>query len=326
MNSIKAQIKRVIYSSGLLAAFRQLRPGTLTSILFHRVLPADDPRAKTADPAYTMRLDIFEQCLEALRDWYRPVSINDIESALLNGAKLPRNALLVTFDDGWEDTARYAVPALRAREMPCLVFVTTGAIGKENIPWRDVVACAWRAGTLSAPSNRPSGDTADGVLAWLETLPATERLKTLKTAIEKAGPLVRPLMMSPETLRQLAEDGVGLGGHGATHTPLTALDDVDQELRDCWTEFERLTGRPAVSFAFPHGLYSKPTLRATQRAGFELVFTSDRYLNPLREGYPTSPVFGRISMSQDDVTDGDGRFSREKLAYWLTLQPSTRGA
>lgn len=321
MRSIKGKVKHIIYGSGALAAYRRLRPETLTSVMFHRVLPLDDPRAKAADPAYTMRLDTFEDCLDALREWYQPVSIENVRDALHERTALPRNALLITFDDGWEDTARYAVPALRARGMPCLIFVATGAVGKEDVPWRDVVACVWRAGTLTAPPGYHAGKTLDGLLDWLESLPLEERTRTLKAAIEAAGDLVRPFMISPGTLRRLAEDGVGLGGHGACHVPLTKLADVGQELRQCWSEFESLTGRVPTSFAFPHGVYSGPILETTQRAGYELIFTSDRHLNPLRHGHPISPIFGRISMSEDDVTDSAGRFCREKLAYWLSLQP-----
>jgi peptidoglycan/xylan/chitin deacetylase (PgdA/CDA1 family) len=317
---IKATAKHIIYESGALSAFRRLRKDAFTSILFHRVLPANDPRAKTADPAYTMNLETFEKCLDALCDWYEPVSIEDVESAYAGRSRLPRNALLITFDDGWEDTARYAVPALRKRNMPCLIFITTGAIGQENIPWSDVVACAWRAGTLAVPTNHASTNL-DSILNWLKMLPVEDRDRILRQAIDTADTAVRPLMMSPETVRQLANAGIGLGGHGNSHIPMTTLADVDQELLDCRLAFEQFTGRSTKSFAFPHGLYSESVLRATQRAGYEFVFTSDRHLNPLQQGHPTVPVFGRIPMSEEDVTDGDGRLNREKLAYWLTLQP-----
>ncbi len=319
---LKATAKRIVYVSGALTAFRRFRPATLTSVMFHRVLPPDDPRAKTADPAYTVSLETFEQCLDAMADWYEPVALEDVENACLGRSKLPRNALLVTFDDGWEDTARYAVPALQARGIPCVIFISTGAIGQENVPWRDVVACAWRAGTLALPPGRPATtDPLTSLLDWLDSLPDDERAKTLEKAIEAAGQTERPLMMSPQSLRQLADDGVGLGGHGTNHIPLTAIADPEQEFHDCRTEFERLTGRVPTSFAFPHGLYAPPMLQTVQRAGFKFTFTSDKHLNPLHQGAPTSPVFGRIFISEERVTDDNGGLCREKLAYWLTLQP-----
>ena len=122
-------------------------------------------------------------------------------------------------------------------------------------------------------------------------------------------------------MRKLADEGVGLGGHGTDHLPLTTVTDVDRELRDCWTAFERLTGYEPTSFAFPHGLYSQSILDATLRTGYKLVFTSDRYLNLLDRGCPVSPVLGRVALAEQDVTDSQGRFSREKFAYWLSLQP-----
>lgn len=320
--TIKAAAKHLLYHSGGLSAFRRFRQDTLTILLLHRVLPKDDPRTRTADPGYTLRLDIFEECLDAVRNWYQPVSLSEIENALRNGSKLPRNALLVTFDDGWEDTARYAVPALQSRGIPSVVFVATGAIGNEHTPWRDIAACAWRAGVLKAPdAGAKNASSLEALWQWLESLPEDERIRRLKMAADDAGGTMRPLMMSRETLRRLAHEGVGLGGHGVSHTPLTKLADAEAELRRCGAEFRELTGRLPTSFAFPHGLYTQLELQAARRCGFDLVFTSDRHLNPVRDGRPLSPVFGRISLSEEDVTDSDGRFVPEKLAYWLTLQP-----
>lgn len=320
--SLKATAKHLIYRSGGLAAIRRFRQDTLTILLLHRVLPESDPRARTADPAYTMRLDIFEGCLDAVRDWYHPVSLSDIEDALQTRSALPHNALLVTFDDGWEDTARYAIPALQSRDIPGAVFIATGAIGNEHTPWRDVAGCAWRAGVFGTPdAGSKEAGSLDAVWQWLDSLPEDERIRYLAKAVGDAGDTVRPLMMSSDTVRRLADDGVGLGGHGVRHIPLTQIADAEAELRNCGAEFRQLTGRLPTAFAFPHGLYTQRELRAARRSGFDMVFTSDRHLNPLRDGRPLSSVFGRVSVSQEDVTDADGRFSAEKLAYWLTLQP-----
>ncbi len=319
---LKAAAKHLLYRGGGLSAFRRFRQDTLTVLLLHRVLPEGDPRARTADPGYTLRLETFERCLDAVRHWYQPVSLSDIENAVRNRSKLPRNALLVTFDDGWEDTARYAVPALQSRGIPGVVFIATGAIGNEHTPWRDIAACAWRAGVFGGPaSGAKNASSIEALWQWLESLPEEERIRCLDKAADDAGEAVRPLMMSPETLRRLAHEGFGLGGHGVSHTPLTKLADAESELRKCGAEFRELTGRSPTSFAFPHGLYTRLELQAAQRSGFDLIFTSDRHLNPLRDGRPLSSVFGRISISEEDVTDSDGRFIPEKLAYWLTLQP-----
>jgi peptidoglycan/xylan/chitin deacetylase (PgdA/CDA1 family) len=320
--TVKATAKHIIYHSGGLSAYRRLRRNTLTILLLHRVLPQDDPRARTADPSYTLRLETFEGCLEAVRRWYDPVSLGDIENALRNQSKLPHNALLVTFDDGWEDTARYALPALQSRGIPGVVFVATGAIGNEHTPWRDIAACVWRAGVLSEPySDSKNASSLEALWQWLDGLPEEQRIQWLNKATDDADESVRPLMMSRETLRRLAHEGVGLGGHGVSHTPLTKLADAESELRQCGVEFRELTGWLPTSFAFPHGLYTEFELKAAQASGFDLVFTSDRHLNPLRDGRPVSSVFGRISISEEDVTDSEGRFVPEKLAYWLTLQP-----
>ena len=119
---LKDGLKAALYHAGLVSLLgRRASRDALTIVMFHRVLPPSDARSQSADPDYTVDLAIFESFLDFLGRHFHPVSLAQVEAAAAGGAPLPPHAMLVTFDDGWEDTARHAAPALAAscRLTPC---------------------------------------------------------------------------------------------------------------------------------------------------------------------------------------------------------------
>ena len=80
----------------------------------------------------------FESHLKVLRQ-YGTATINlDELQQLRNGTadaalqKKAENAVVITFDDGWENNARYAVPILQKYNFSATIFVISNAIGKKG--------------------------------------------------------------------------------------------------------------------------------------------------------------------------------------------------
>lgn len=61
-----------------------------------------------------------------LRRGWRFVELERLLEALDGRARLPRRAALVTFDDGYADVHSAALPILRARGIPAVVFAVSG--------------------------------------------------------------------------------------------------------------------------------------------------------------------------------------------------------
>jgi peptidoglycan/xylan/chitin deacetylase (PgdA/CDA1 family) len=311
---LKSLVRSLLYRSG--AAARLTPRDALLVVMFHRVLPDSDPRHASADPEYTVSLSAFEAFLDFLGRDFTPVSPRMLEQALAGVTPLPPRPVLVTFDDGWQDTAQYAAPALAARAIPSLVFVTSGALGQDQTLWRDAAGILSRAGLLAVPA-QPGAS----VEAWLETVAAPEREALLRSALEKA-PQLRPLMMDAAALQGLADSAMDVGAHGVSHTPLPEAQPPAEEFQDSKSVLERLTGRTVSGFAFPHGRYNPPLLAQGFAAGFKFLFTSDSVLNHLKDGRLQSPVLERIAISQKDITDAQGRFSPSRSFFFLARRRS----
>lgn len=312
--------KAALHRSGALSFARSLKArDAFTVVLFHRILPESDPRATTADWLYTARLEHFERFLDFAKSAYTIVSLKQVEHAYRSSSPLPANAMLITFDDAWEDTARYAVPALEKRGMASAIFVPTGGIENDVLIWQDVAEMLARVGLLhnNETGTGLSGEKFDA----LAQMPPHARSKELREALKGAGPRVTPVMMSRAQFASLPKS-VDLGAHSVNHIRFTELDDVSYELKGSFDDLRKLTGAPPRSFAFPHGCYHPPHVGEAHKAGYELVFTTEPKLNRLKNGKLLSPVIARITISDYDMLDDNRHFSEAQLSYALYNRPA----
>ena len=98
-------------------------------------------------------------------------------------------------------------------------------------------------------------------------------------------------LLDAEGLRAVAEHGVVIGSHGATHRPLVAVpeEELTAELEGSADTLESIgLPRPAV-FSYPHGEWSPAIAAAVAQAGYRAAFTvagggvrrlADRYALP----------------------------------------------
>jgi peptidoglycan/xylan/chitin deacetylase (PgdA/CDA1 family) len=101
-------------------------------LLYHAV--TTEPGSHIAP--FTVTPDEFERQLDAVRDaGLTPVTFGELVHGELTGVVPPR-PVAITFDDGYADFARWALPALTARSLPSTLFVTTGWLegGKSREP------------------------------------------------------------------------------------------------------------------------------------------------------------------------------------------------
>jgi peptidoglycan/xylan/chitin deacetylase (PgdA/CDA1 family) len=151
---VKSALRRLVYGCGLLTArHRLINRDRLTVVMFHRVLSTQDPRWVGADPEYTLSDATFASVIDFLKRHYSIVALDDL-LASLEGRRLPPCPLLITLDDGWADTAQYALPTLRALALPAVVFVAVGAVGQREAFW----GAALRSMANGANHRRPAGD------------------------------------------------------------------------------------------------------------------------------------------------------------------------
>jgi peptidoglycan/xylan/chitin deacetylase (PgdA/CDA1 family) len=330
-------LKRAAHASGLLGSFhRRQNADTLTVVTFHRVLDDGDVRWSSADPWYTVSSDFLRDCIDFFDDHYELVDGPAVAQACRGDGQLPEHALLVTFDDGWADTAECALPVLRELECPAVVFVPPPVVGATLPFWQERVFGAWQLGAVDTgelerawadAGNRtpPPGDWSEqssvrSLIRRLGQLDPAAR-SPLVEPFTAAAPPARPEMITLEQLRELHAAGLEIGAHGLTHEPLAGKADSADEIRQSRVQLsELLGGEPVTSMSFPHGSYDDAAL-AVAREEYEVVHTIVTTLNPTDDGHLASPVLGRIGISARELADDDGRLRPELLALWLFRRP-----
>ncbi len=100
-------------------------------LLYHRIAdPPSDPFGLSVTPAG------FAEHLEVIRKLARPTSLPDLVRSL-GGRRVPRRAVVLTFDDGYADNLHAARPLLERFEIPATVFIATGYVGGDREFWWD---------------------------------------------------------------------------------------------------------------------------------------------------------------------------------------------
>ena len=82
-------------------------------------------------------------------------------------------------------------------------------------------------------------------------------------------------------LKELAEDGMGVGSHSSSHRYLPALPDVaaKREIQDSRRYLEDAVGREITAFAYPTGGWNARIRRTVAASGYTTAVTVDRGRN-----------------------------------------------
>jgi peptidoglycan/xylan/chitin deacetylase (PgdA/CDA1 family) len=79
----------------------------------------------------------FAEHLEVLREYARPMRLQQLAHTLLDGHLPNHRSVIVTFDDGYAENFYNANPLLERYDIPATVFPIVGLIGQQREPWWD---------------------------------------------------------------------------------------------------------------------------------------------------------------------------------------------
>ncbi|PZO18568.1 MAG: polysaccharide deacetylase [Burkholderiales bacterium] len=330
---VKQGLKSVLYLLGVFGLLHRWRNRhVLTVLMFHRVLPAGSLAYQLAEKEFTFSTTGFERCLEFVRRHYTVVTLHDVQAAAKNGTDLPRNPVLITFDDGWRDTVLHAEPLLRKHKMKATLFLSTEVLDLESCRWWQdamVAVMADKAGQqrLQAAISRISAsvlpddptDAGRALTAHLASLLPEQRLELLELAQPGVfDAILERQMLTLDDLYRLEGGAIELGGHGHTHAPLTQAADAQAELKISMERLRSLRTGP-LSMSFPHGAMNESLVNQAHEVGFELVFTSEPTLSLVSNA--VDATLGRIHVPENRWTCRDGQVDAAQLATFLFFRP-----
>jgi peptidoglycan/xylan/chitin deacetylase (PgdA/CDA1 family) len=300
--TVKFTLAQLLFHTGALALVLhwKLRRSAIV-LMYHRVLPPDAD--SFSNPGIVVTPETFALHMRVLRRKLNPLAPREFADTLRAGKDLAPRSCLVTFDDGWFDNHRYALPILRGENVPALIFVATDYIDSSNCFWQERAArllfAAWRAGDRAAPAlaaqKLPPIVAADEIharRAIAEIVAQHKRLPPagLATWLDDLARGLAALGIQPDgngddrfmrwsEVADLAGSGVvTIGSHACSHRPLSRLDAPSRlhELAESRRLIQARLGRNVDTIAYPDGAHDDATVDAARAAGYQLAFTTIR--------------------------------------------------
>lgn len=328
MSKLKSVTRAIAYRSGLLGLAHRLRnKNTLTVFMFHRVLPGDSDEYDCAEREYTFTRRGFGQCLDFIRKHYNVIDLDCLKAHTDSLSGLPDRAGLITFDDGWRDTAHYALPELKKRGLPAVLFLATSVLDASDERWWqdalvEIMLSSGGLENLELSLNiRPFESESRSIRIHRVTASIGEMMADVRRDFLQSWnvhPVSGRQMLSREDVRNL--DLIKVAGHGHSHIPLTALKDPSDDLQHSRLLLEKI-GAEANVMSFPHGAVNDEVRALAHRAGFVICFSSDPVLMDTRMKWVSD--IGRIHIPENQWTTDPTGVDPAKLATYLFFRTRT---
>jgi peptidoglycan/xylan/chitin deacetylase (PgdA/CDA1 family) len=297
---VRERIATALHDAGALKAMMHLRrvapiPSRLTILTYHHIsesLPGYryDPGVADATPTQ------FRKQMELVAKYATPVTIADVVKAL-DGGSLPKNPVMVSFDDGYKSCRETALPILESVGLPAVFFVPTSFITERLLFWWERIAL------ILSSTRRPSGmityptslevsasdpmalRTLAGIVKDTRGLELERFLVELAHAFgvewdsEMERSHANDLVMTWDDVRTLANAGMDVESHSRRHRVLQTLDPqaLEDELLGSRRDLEAMLGRPVQAIAYPVGRrisHLAPIRQAVADAGYKIGFTN----------------------------------------------------
>ena len=262
-------------------------------LLYHRVVDLEcDPQLLAVSPQR------FDEQMRLIAREFQPMSLREL-SVCVRAGNVPERAVVVTFDDGYEDNLTNAKPILEKYQVPATVFIASGAVASgrefywdklEDLLLTDRVLpgelavtiegedCRWVFDGESAGYTQRRWDVLSGQQPGLRQsayLGLCDKLRPLAPDQQAAvldklcrwagvGVAQRPThrTMNADQLKQLASGGlIEVGAHTIDHPILATLplDEQRRQIRRSKQALQRMIGRPVRGFSYPYGTRSSYT-------------------------------------------------------------------
>lgn len=247
----------------------------LTIVTYHHIAEYDpsstyDPEIADATPAQ------FRRQMETLARYGTPIGVDELIAAV-EGAPLPKNPVMVTFDDGYRSCYETALPILREVGVRATFFVATSFVTERRLYWWERISLLLGQATRKtavityphtialdlddASTQKKTRNKLTDVVKNTQELDVDRFLDELGAALGVAWNLEiearhsDTMIMTWDQVLGLARAGMDVESHGRRHRVLQTLDaaTLEDELVGSRKDLEAKLGRPVRVIAYPVG-------------------------------------------------------------------------
>ena len=290
MNGKKALLATTLSKLKLNVFFRNVRRlfvEDVRIIAYHRICEIDEYNDKELVSASCKE---FEKQVIYIKKHYNAISFSELIECIRNKSSFPKNALIITFDDGFADNYINAFPILKKHQLSATFFISTGYIDTKETFWFNLLSrlVKTNAGGVFNIENSEfciSNDLKEqeilllDLLVLLKNRPNLKRLEILNdltSQLSNRGPCdPLSLPMTWENIKEMGKYKIEFGSHTVTHPILSQLteQELENEIRTSKKDLEEHLGRKIQTISYPEGMeyaYNKKVIDIVDKAGYEL--------------------------------------------------------
>jgi peptidoglycan/xylan/chitin deacetylase (PgdA/CDA1 family) len=301
MSALRKLLKsaaRGVLGSNVLSPIGRALGGPGSCLMYHRVASSPEFERMRAGCSPNRELAVsveeFDRQMAYVAAHCKPLSLPEAVARLAKG-RLEEGTVLVTFDDGYRDNLTEALPVLKKHGVPATIYLTTGMIGGELMPWwyeeeaiiasLDRISLEWEGRKLEFDCADAAGKTrAFNVLTpLLKALPPSRQrglLDRLRGGLPRSQARGEAEFLTWDEARRLASDPlITIGAHTVNHHVLSRLGEGElrEEMSASRQRLQAELGRPVEHFAYPfggRGEAGEREFRMAAELGFASAFTT----------------------------------------------------
>jgi peptidoglycan/xylan/chitin deacetylase (PgdA/CDA1 family) len=254
----------------------------------------------------------FEDHLKFYTRYFQPLALDDYYKGNFNEDKFN---ICITFDDGYENNYKYALPLLEEYKVPATFFITAAREAGYDILWNDFLGIVTKYGPEEL---RYKGELFrkirfKGYVSATDNTRLVDRIRDGEFGLKaEMMELLSPLyafgnndreedfwrLMTDKQIGEMAASAwVTIGAHGYYHNDLvkSGIRGAAWEMAESRRYLQTLTGKAVNAIAFPYGAYDRQVVSAAKECGFsqllslDFFFEEDRSDPVLRERFVVNP-------------------------------------
>lgn len=263
-------------------------------LLYHRVCSLDsDPQLLSVSP------ENFYDQVSYLKKEYALLTADEFADFVTRNKSLPPKSILLTFDDGYADNFKTALPILESLGAQALFFITTSNIDTNKELWWDeleriflttdklpevLVLKTENNTAFATESEMDRNNIYHKLHPKIKYSHFKEREKMLSdfrtwAGISNTGRETHRLMSWDEVVQMSKSKSAVIGAHTVHHVPLSVINYNEQlkEIKDSKDQLESRLQLPVKYFSYPYGAkkdYNADSINICKSLGFTLSFSN----------------------------------------------------
>lgn len=214
----------------------------------------------------------FEKQIRYISKYYNAISFDSFIEHVKSKTKLPKNSIIITFDDGYKDCYTNGYPILHKHKIPAMFFLTTNYIDSHELPWWDKITyiiyntsvphfTVPKLGTYSLKDSCERAKIIGDIQKKLKKMSEKSKNVIIDELVRILGVelddrMTENLFLSWEEIKEMTDHGMDFGAHTCSHAILTKVpyEQAEYEIIESKCVIEKQINKNINIFCYPNGL------------------------------------------------------------------------